>query len=98
MKALVGAFNQEKALVSRGLLRDCTTSPIAALVRNCARSPPENCNKMVRVMLCASHLRRGEGEETLDWLSSLIGNSKNKFYPHKIIKLDRDIKNQGTIL
>ena len=41
MKALVGAFNQEKALVgpgegpSRGLLRDCTTSPInrfAALV------------------------------------------------------------------
>ena len=28
MKALVGAFNQEKALPSRGLLRDCTTSPI----------------------------------------------------------------------
>ena len=39
MKALVGAFNQEKALVelspSRGLLRNCTTTPInrfAALV------------------------------------------------------------------
>ena len=35
MKALAGAFNQEKALASRGLLCDCTTSPInrfAALV------------------------------------------------------------------
>ena len=37
MNALVGAFNQEKALVgpSRGLLRNCTTSPInrfAALI------------------------------------------------------------------
>ena len=34
VKALVGAFNQEKALVV-GLLRDCTTSPMdrfAALV------------------------------------------------------------------
>ena len=32
VKAVVAAFNQEKALVgegpSRGLLRDCTTSPI----------------------------------------------------------------------
>ena len=32
MKAVVAAFNQEKALViSRGLLRDCTTSPINRL-------------------------------------------------------------------
>ena len=30
MKAVVAAFNQEKALV-RGLLRDCTTSPINRL-------------------------------------------------------------------
>ena len=31
MKAVVAAFNQEKALVSRGLLCDCTTSPINCL-------------------------------------------------------------------
>ena len=32
MKALAGTFNQEKALVPRrGLLRDCTTSPINRL-------------------------------------------------------------------
>ena len=50
---------------------------------------------MVRVMLCASHLRRGEGEETLDWLSSLIGNSKNKFYPPQYNKT-RDILSQES--
>ena len=42
MKAVVGAFNQEKALVgSRCLLRGCTTSPInrfAALLENAVAS------------------------------------------------------------
>ena len=43
MKALVGAFNQEKQEgPSRGLLRDCTTSPInrfAALLYSLAADP-----------------------------------------------------------
>ena len=31
METLVGTFNQEKALVGRGLLHDCKTSPINRL-------------------------------------------------------------------
>ena len=68
MKALVGAFNQEKALESRwGLLRDCTTSPInrfAALVFMVAGPAAvwvavASSGYITRSDLCSSHRRHG---------------------------------------
>ena len=50
MKALVGAFNQEKALVGAGLLRDCTTSPINRFAALVARVKHQDPGILTRIM------------------------------------------------
>ena len=57
VKALVGAFNQEKALIDRGLLRDCTTGcGTDGALHSTSVQPTPATSSLCEITRCTQHL------------------------------------------